>query len=193
MVFKARMETASHQELGALLSNNFELVKDILGYSPYVGKCGGPVWLANQTAIRQTINELNVKDILSTLDEMGKGHATRAFWCLLEPDIQRLLAPKLDNALLKNIFSGLRYGELVEFLRGFKPVEIPSLVALLPKALKSLIKEFNGNPERLADYLKTEGLTDKIAPAIAAETILRSSITWGIILNTLPVVCVIIL
>ena len=193
MVFKARMETASHQELGALLSNNSELVKDILGYSPYVGKCCGPVWLANQNAIRQTINELNVKDILSTLDEMGKGHAARAFWCLLEPDIQRLLAPKLDNSLLKNIFSGLRYGELVEFLRRFKSVEIPSLVALLPKALKLLIKEFNGNLERLADYLKTEGLTDKIAPAIAAETILRSSITWGIILNTLPVVCVIIL
>ncbi|WP_261422175.1 hypothetical protein [Serratia quinivorans] len=63
----------------------------------------------------------------------------------------------------------------------------------MPKALKSLIKEFNGNPERLADYLKAEGLTDKIAPAIAAETILRSSITWGIVLNTLPVVCVIIL
>jgi hypothetical protein len=193
MVFKARMVTASRQELGALLSNNFELVKDILGYSPYVGKCCGPVWLANQTAIRQTINELNVKDILSTFDEMGKGHAARAFWCLLEPDVQRLLVPKLDNSLLKNIFSGLRYGEVVEFLRGFKPVETPSLVALLPKALKSLIKEFNGNLERLADYLKTEGLTDKIAPAIAAETILRSSITWGIILNTLPVVCVIIL
>ncbi|CAI0992439.1 Uncharacterised protein [Serratia quinivorans] len=193
MVFKARMETASHQELGALLINNFELVKDILGYSPYVGKCCGPVWLANQTAIRQTINELNVKDILSTLNEMGKGHAARAFWCLLEPDIQRLLALKLDNSLLKNIFSGLRYGELLEFLRGFKPVEIPSLVALLPKALKSLIKEFNGNLERLAEYLKAEGLTDKIAPAIAAETILRSSITWGIVLNTLPVVCVIIL
>ncbi|MDW5500610.1 hypothetical protein R6Y99_12510 [Pseudomonas lundensis] len=147
------------------MSNNFELVKDILGYSPYVGKCCGPVWLANQNAIRQTINELNVKDILSTL----------------------------DNSLLKNIFSGLRYGELVEFLRGFKPVEISSLVALLPKALKSLMKEFNGNPERLVEYLKTEGLTDKITPAIAAETILRSSITWGIILNTLPVVCVIIL
>jgi hypothetical protein len=193
MVFKARMETTSHQELGALLSNNFELVKDILGYSPYVGKCCGPVWLANQTAIRQTINELNVKDILSTLNEMGKGHAARAFWCLLESDIQRQLALKLDNALLKNIFSGLRYGELVEFLRGLKPAEIPSLVALLPKALKSLMKEFNGNPERLADYLKTEGLTDKIAPAIATETILRSSITWGIILNALPVVCVIIL
>ncbi len=120
MVFKARMETASHQELGALLSNNFELVKDILGYSPYVGKCCGPVWLANQHAIRQTINELNVKDILSTLDEMGKGHAARAFWCLLEPDIQRLLAPKLDNSLLKNIFSGLRYGELVECLNPLK-------------------------------------------------------------------------
>lgn len=124
---------------------------------------------------------------------MGKGHAARAFWCLLEPDIQRLLAPKLDNSLLRNIFSGLRYGELVELLRGFKFVEIPSLVALLPKALKSLMKEFNGNLDRLADYLKTEGLTDKIAPVIAVETILRSSITWGIILNTLPVVCVIIL
>jgi hypothetical protein len=193
MVFKARMETASHQELGALLSNNFELVKDILGYSPYVGKCCGPVWLANQTAIRQTINELNVKDILSTLNEMGKGHAARAFWCLLEADIQRQLALTLDNSLLKNIFSGLRYGELIEFLRGFKSDEIPSLLALLPKALKSLIKEFNGNLERLADYLKTEGLTEKIAPAIAAETTLRSSTTWGIILNTLPVVCVIIL
>ncbi|KFB89546.1 hypothetical protein CR62_18800 [Serratia grimesii] len=193
MVFKARMETASRQELGALLSNNFELVKDILGYPPYVGKCCGPVWLANQNAIRQTTRELPVKDILATLNEMGKGHAARAFWCLHEADIQRQLAPKLDHSLLKNIFSGLRYGELVEFLRGFKPVEIPSLVALLPKALKSLMKEFNGNLGRLADYLKTEGLTDKIAPAIAAETILRSSITWGIILNALPVVCVIIL
>lgn len=66
-------------------------------------------------------------------------------------------------------------------------------VALLPKALKLLIKEFNVNLERFSEYLKTEGLTDKIAPAIAAETILRSSITWGIVLNTLPVVCVIIL
>ncbi|WP_110605954.1 hypothetical protein [Serratia plymuthica] len=192
MAFKARMDSADRKELSEILSHNYELVKDILGYSPYVSTCTGPVWEANKSSIKQCLSGLTANNMVTTLMEIKGNDAKRALWTLIEMELRKEISLKLPDGLMKSILNGVGYKDLVAFLTVHNPVERERLLRLLPAGLVSVVVLHDFNYKVILNHLKENHIENKINNFILAKVMAKSSVTWGVFLNTAPIVYLIV-
>ncbi len=187
MAFKARMERTNEKELSEIMSGNYELVKDILGYSPYVSTCTGPVWEVNKLSIKKCLSGLTTNDMVAALIEIKGNDAKRALWTLIEMDLRKEVSLKLPDGLMKNILNGVGYKDLVAFLAIHNHAEREHLLRLLPAGLVNVVVLHDFNYKVILNYLKENNIESKINNFILAKIMAKSSITWGVFLNTAPI------
>lgn len=182
MLFKSRMNYVDTEELYLLFLSNFELIRDILGYHPYVSKCGGPMWEINKLNIDRCIRSLDSEKLVELINKMNGQHSKRALWYLVDDNLKPAILRKLDRKTIRSIFMGIEYHDIILYLKKQKSDDIEYICSLLPKALLIIIRNCKFSLKNVESHLKENNLEHKISHIISLELLLRDSTTWGILI-----------